>query len=79
MAEEKDLKQARAAYKALCEMLDEKGWHYTKNEQEFKISCSARGDDLPIDVRIEVDPDRLLVMLLSEMPYTIPAPRLPSP
>lgn len=72
MQDEKNIKQARAAYATLLEMLDERGWHYDRNDDNFTISCSAKGDDLPIDIRIQVDPDRLLVVLLSQLPYTVP-------
>jgi len=72
MQDEKNIRQAKAAYATLLEMLDERGWHYDRDDDSFTISCSARGDDLPIDVRIQVDPDRLLVVLLSQLPFTVP-------
>lgn len=72
MSEEKELKQAKAVYKALCDMLDDNKWHYQKDEENLSISCSARGDDLAIDLRIEVDIQRQLVMLLSKMPFAVP-------
>lgn len=75
MASEKELKQAREAYGALCEMLDEKGWHYQKDEENFGISCGAQGDDLPMQIRIKVDPERQLVVLLSDMPFSVPENR----
>lgn len=75
MAEETKLKQAKAVFNSLCEMLDDKDWHYKKNESELKISCTAQGDDLPIDIRIEVDAERMLIMLLSDMPFNVPEDR----
>ncbi len=71
MADEKQLKQAKAAYKSLCDMLDERELIYTKNEEEFRIECGMQGDDLPIEIRIAVDPERQLVILLSSMPFTV--------
>ena len=35
------------------------------------ISCTARGDDLPIDVVISVDPERMIVLLLSDLPFIV--------
>lgn len=73
--EEKDLKQAQAVYKALCEMLDEHEWHYEKDEENWCISCDAQGDDLPISIIIEVDKERQLVTLLSQIPFAVPEDR----
>ena len=75
MTDDKGLKQAKAVYSALCEMLDARGWHYNKNEQELNISCQAQGDDLPIELLIEIDVKRSLISLLSPMPFTIPEKR----
>ena len=75
MAEEKKVKLAKAAFKSLCEMLDEHDWHYSKDEDELKIKCGAQGDDLPMEIRIEVDVNRQLVMLLSQMPFSVPEDR----
>ena len=75
MSEEKELKQAQAVYKALCDMLDDHDWHYEKDESELSISCGARGDDLPIELRIRVDAQRKLVTLLSQMPFDVPENR----
>lgn len=72
MADDKQLKQARAAYRSLCEMLDEKDWHYKKDEEHLLVLCKAQGDDLPMDIRIEVDAERSLVILLSNTPFNIP-------
>ena len=75
MAEEAKIKQAKAVFKSLCEMLDDKDWHYSKDEEKFVIECGAQGDDLPMELRIEVDPERLLVVLFSKMPFAVPENR----
>ena len=75
MSEEKELKQAKAVYKSLCEMLDEREWHYEKNEEELSIECGAQGEDLPIEINIQVDKERQLVTLLSQMPFAVPESR----
>lgn len=75
MSEEKDLKQARAVYKALCDMLDERDWRYNKNETDLTILCGAQGDDLPMQIIIEVDTTRQIVSLMSEMPFAVPEKR----
>ena len=75
MSEEKDLKQAQAVYKALCEMLSERDWHYEKFEKDLTIKCGAQGEDLPMEIIVEVDRQRQLVSLLSQMPFAVPENR----
>ncbi len=75
MTEEELLKQARTVYKTLCEMLEEREWHYEKDDEALNINCGAQGDDLPMDILIEVDKERQLITLLSQMPYSIPENR----
>lgn len=75
MSGEKELKQAQAVFKALCDMLDDHNWQYEKNEAELSIYCGARGDDLPIELKIGVDAQRKLVTLLSQMPFEVPENR----
>lgn len=72
MAEENNIRQAKAAYDTLCEMLKEHGWHYESDENNFIITCAACGEDLPVEIRIQVDPERLIVTLLSPMPFLVP-------
>ncbi len=75
MSEEKDLKQAQVVYKALCEMLDERDWHYEKNEEDLTIKCGAQGEDLPMEIIVVVDKQRQLISLLSQMPFAVPENR----
>lgn len=72
MAEEKEIRQAKVAYDTLCEMLKEREWNYESDEDNFKIMCGARGDDLPMEIRLHVDPERLIVTLLSQLPFSVP-------
>lgn len=72
---ELNLKQAKATYATLCAMLDEDDWHYTKDDDELTIRCGARGEDLPIDLRIIVDPNLMVVVLISELPFSAPESR----
>lgn len=75
MADENALKQARTTFRTLCEMMQERDWHFEKDEEHFRITCGAQGEDLPIKLRINVDPDRLLIMIFSEIPFPIPENR----
>lgn len=75
MADENKLKQAKTAFTTLCKMLDEKEWNYKADEENLAITCGARGEDLPMEIEIRVDPERLLVILLSDMPFKVPEDR----
>lgn len=71
MAEEKNLIQAKAVFDSFCRTLDSHDWHYQKDESELSIECGAQGEDLPMKLNIYVDADRMLVMLLSHLPFAI--------
>lgn len=71
MAELKELEQAKAAFAALCNALDKHEWHYKKDEENMSIECGAQGDDLPMEITVKVDADRMLIILLSHMPFVI--------
>ena len=75
MSEDKNLKQAQAVYKALCEMLEDRDWHYEKFEEDLTIKCGAQGEDLPMEIVVQVDTKRQLVSLLSQMPFAVPENR----
>lgn len=75
MADENKLKQAKAAYKTLCEMLDGDDWHYEADAEELAITCSARGEDLTMKLKVRVDPERLIISLYSPMPFAVPLER----
>ena len=72
MAVKKQLKQAQAVLDTLCEMLEEENWQYEKDDEDLSITCGAQGDDLPIELRINVEAERQLVVILSQMPFIVP-------
>ncbi|MBE6960789.1 MAG: hypothetical protein E7448_08755 [Ruminococcaceae bacterium] len=71
MAEMKNPEQAQAVFGQICQTLDAHDWKYQKNEEKLMISCSARGDDLPMELNIRVDAQRSVVVLFSHMPFAI--------
>ena len=71
MADEKTLERAKATYETLCRTLDNMKWKYSKNDETLSVQCGVQGDDLPIEIGIEVDIERTLVILLSRMPFVI--------
>ncbi len=71
MADEKNLEQSKIAFNTLCKALEHNDWSYDKDEKELKIECKARGDDLPMDIRICIYPDNMVIALYSNMPFVI--------
>ena len=72
MADEKQMKQARVVFDALCEMLDDQNWRYKRNDEELKITSGASGDDLPISFLMAVDPNNATVSIYSHLPFNFP-------
>ena len=75
MKEEKTQKLAKTVYKTLCEMLDDRKWHYRKDEENLTISCDVQGDDLPMEIRVVVDAKRQLAIVYSPMSFVVPESR----
>ena len=70
MADEKKLAQAKATFETLCQTLANNDWKCkVKDEEKLIIECGAQGEDLPMDISVRVDPDRMLVILLSRLPF----------
>lgn len=53
---------AKKWYKAMCKMLDKRGWTYDKEEDKNKISCKVSGDNGTLDVRMYLDAERELAI-----------------
>ena len=68
----KNLEQAKVAFSTFCQALEELEWTYKKDEENLSIEFGARGDDLQMEIIVKVDADRMLVMLMSQMPFVIP-------
>jgi hypothetical protein len=69
--DEKEMKQAKIVYETICKSMDDRGWHYKREEEDMVIRCGARGDDLPMDIIIHVNTKAQVVSLISPLPYKI--------
>lgn len=72
MTDEMILVKAQEVYRSLCEALDHHEWHYEKDDKGLVIRCGTQGDDLPMDIKITVSPERQAVFFISHLPYSIP-------
>ena len=68
--------RASNIYNGICEVLDGKGWRYTKKEDQYVIILSVTGQDLEMDLIIKVDDDRELVSIVSPMSFAMSEDKL---
>ncbi len=63
---------ARKSFETICRVLDEHEWKYTKHPEDMVVVCSARGDDIPMEVVTNVDEGRMNVKARSILPFEVP-------
>lgn len=66
---EVNMARAKETYSTLCNMLDNKNWHYEKMEEDLIIKSGVKGDDLPIDFIMRVNPRNEVVSFISWLPF----------
>ena len=64
--------KARETFETLCKVLEGHDWHYEKDENKLEVECGAQGEDLPIELRIRIDAEREIIILLSQLPFKAP-------
>ncbi len=68
-----DMKKAREVYDTLISMLDNIHFKYEKIEDKLMIKSGIKGDDLPVDFFVVVNPEKQVVQFLSVLPCNMPA------
>lgn len=71
MADNNEL-QAKSVFDTLCAALDQDDWNYQKDTEKLEISCTARGEDLPIELIVQVSASKGVVSLFSPIPVKVP-------
>ena len=71
MAHTPNMELARATFATLCRTLEMHDWRYEKDEETMTLTCSAKGDDLPMEFTVKIDAERMVVVMFSYMPFTI--------
>ena len=72
MADEKNVKKAKEVYDALCRMLDDRDWKYEPHDDKLLIRSGIKGDDLPVEFVMLVNPRNEVVQFLSSLPFKMP-------
>ena len=70
MAEQQRNKNADAVFKTLCETLDDRHWKYDAHPEDNVVHFIVGGEDIPMEFVIHVDPEKELVRMLSQLPFT---------
>lgn len=71
MVEERVMKHAKSVYETICQTLDNREWKYKRHDEDLVITCGARGEDLPMDIIIMVNPRAQVVSVVSPLPFKI--------
>lgn len=71
-ATQAQMDRAREIYATLCKSLDDREWHYEKDEENLVVTCGVSGDDIPMRLIMRVMPRHQLVQVLSPLPFDIP-------
>lgn len=69
---ELELENARDAFEAICEAMDNYNLVYDKDEDEMTVDLTISGQDMPIEMHFRVHPDKEIVRMISPMPYIVP-------
>ena len=65
-----DFTEAKKVYDGLLHALDNRGWNYQKFEDDLVITSTVKGEDLPVEFIVHVDPQTEVVRFLSKLPFT---------
>jgi hypothetical protein len=64
-------KLAKSVYETACSALTNRDWKYTRHDDDLTLSFGARGDDLPMDFVLMVNPRAQVISLFSPLPYKV--------
>lgn len=72
MNEEAKKLMGQNVYETICKMFDDLSYHYERHDEDLVITCTVKGEDIPMDILFAVRDDRQIVQLISPMPFTVP-------
>lgn len=72
MNEEAKKLTGQNVYETICKMFDDLSYHYERHDEDLVITCTVKGEDIPMDILFAVRDDRQIVQLISPMPFTVP-------
>ena len=73
-ATQQQLQNAENMFNTICNMLNSINFKYDtgRRDEDYVITCTVNGDDIPMKMLIYVRPEREIVSLFSPMPFMTP-------
>lgn len=71
MEENKELERATQVYEKILQILEKDEWKYERNDENLAVRFTVRGDDIPMDFTVYVDPSPGLLRVQSWLPFEI--------
>ena len=69
MDDAKKKEKAKSYYEMLCNMLENDGWKFDREDDNYVVHMSVSGESMPIQIIFIVDEARQLIRLLSPVPF----------
>ena len=67
-----DKKAAVNEFDALCAALEDRGWDFEKNKDDFSVGFTANGKDMPVEVTLKINPELMTVSAFAAPPVQTP-------
>ncbi len=71
MSEVNKAEKARRVYETMCASIENRGWRFSKEEDQLLVRFGVRGEDIPMQFIMVVDEDRQLIRLMSRLPFNM--------
>lgn len=69
MSETNLAQKAKRVFETLCASIENRGWHFRKEEELLLVHFGVTGDDIPMRFIMVVDAERQLVRIMSRLPF----------
>lgn len=66
-----DQNLAKTVYETACSALDHRNWKYRRHDEDLALSFGVRGDDLPMDLVLIVNPKAEVVSVLCALSFKV--------
>lgn len=70
--DDQNVVQARKIYEGICAALDNRKWHYDRDNERMILRFTVNGDDIPMKFVMFVEPNQQVVRMMSFLPFKVP-------
>ncbi len=64
--------QAKKIYEGICTALDNRKWHYDRDNERMVLRFTVNGDDIPMKFVMFVEPKQQVIRTMSYLPFKVP-------